>query len=460
MKLCVGAAGYRKGVKNEYRAIDRSITGLAIPALGSLVAEPLFLTVDSALVGHLGATPLAGLAIASSILTTAIGLMVFLAYSTTPLVARRRGSGDSRGAVQAGIDGLWLALGLGVLIGAGMWFLRDVFIGFFEVSAPVAEQASIYLGVSALGVPAMLLVFAATGLLRGLLDTVTPLWIAGIGFTVNALLNWLFIYGFGWGIAGSAWGTVAAQWGMVAVYVVVILGHVRRHGTGIRPHLRGIVQASHTGGWLFVRTVGLRASLLATVAAAALHGEHTTAGYQIVFIFVSLTAFMLDALAIAAQALIGDALGASLADRAKLIVARTIRWGLIAGGIVGLALAAVSPWVGALFTSSSAVADMLPWPLAIVGFTLPLAAVVYVLDGVLIGAGDAKYLALVSVITCIIYIPLLWLVTTSVPDGPIALVSVTLSFTVALMLLRAITLVPRARGGRWIVLGATRDVQP
>ena len=442
------------------KQIDRSITGLAIPALGSLVAEPLFLAVDSALVGHLGATPLAGLAIASSVLTTVIGLMVFLAYSTTPLVARRRGSGDTRGAVQAGVDGLWLALTLGVVLAAVMWFAKGFVIGWFGVSAAVAEQASIYLGVSTLGIPAMLIVFAATGFLRGMLDTVTPLWIAGIGFTVNALLNWLFIYGFGWGIGGSAWGTVVAQWGMVLVYVWVIRRHVREHGAGIMPHVAGIKNASHTGGWLFIRTLGLRVSLMATVAAAALHGASATAGYQIVFIFVSLTAFMLDALAIAAQALIGDALGASLADRAKLVVARTIRWGLISGGIVGLVIVGLSPWVGRLFTSSASVLELLPWPTALVGITLPLAGVVYVLDGVLIGAGDAKYLAIVSVISCIVYLPVLWFATTRTPEGPLALLTVTACFTVFYMLLRALTLLPRARGDRWLVLGAPKGMRP
>ena len=447
-------------MSNSRKHIDRSITGLAIPALGSLVAEPLFLAVDSALVGHLGATPLAGLAIASAVLTALIGLMVFLAYSTTPLVARRRGSGDERGAVQAGIDGLWLALGLGIALGAAMWFVKDLIIEWFDVDAAVAEQASIYLGVSTLGIPAMLLVFAATGFLRGMLDTITPLWIAGIGFTVNALLNGLFIYGFGWGIGGSAWGTVVAQWGMVLVYVFVIFGHVRRHGAGVRPHLSGITQAGHSGGWLFIRTVGLRVSLMATVAAAAIHGASATAAYQIVFIFVSLTAFMLDALAIAAQALIGDALGASRAARAKLVVARTIRWGLIAGSAVGVVIVAISPWVGRAFTSSASVLDLLPWSIALVGITLPLAGVVYVLDGVLIGAGDTKYLALVSVISCIIYLPILWFASTHAPEGPLALLTVTACFTVFYMLLRALTLVPRARGDRWVVLGAPKGVWP
>ncbi|HUH52851.1 MAG TPA: MATE family efflux transporter, partial [Microbacteriaceae bacterium] len=157
------------------RDIDVRIAALAFPALGALIAEPLFLAVDSALVGHLGAIPLAGLAIASAVLTTVIGLMIFLAYSTTPLVARRRGAGNLREAVQAGIDGIWLALALGAVVAILMWVLRKPLIAGFRADFEVANQAEIYLGISTLGVPAMLIVFAAMGLLRGLQDTLTPL---------------------------------------------------------------------------------------------------------------------------------------------------------------------------------------------------------------------------------------------------------------------------------------------
>ena len=195
--------------------LNRDILRLAVPALGALIAEPLFLIVDAALVGHLGIEPLAGLGIASAVLQTIVGLMVFLAYSTTPAVARRFGAGDPSKAVSAGIDGMWLALGLGAILALVGFLTTPFLVGLFGATPEVAAQAEIYLGISMWGLPAMLIVFAATGLLRGMQDTVTPLWIAGIGFGVNALLNWAFIYGLGWGIAGSAAGTVVAQWGMV-----------------------------------------------------------------------------------------------------------------------------------------------------------------------------------------------------------------------------------------------------
>ncbi len=196
--------------------LNRSILRLALPALGALIAEPLFLIVDAAMVGHLGVAPLAGLGIAGAVLQTIVGLMVFLAYSTTPAVARRYGAGEYGRAVRVGIDGMWLALCLGALLAAAGSLVTPAVVDLFGAAPDVAENARTYLAISMWGLPAMLVVFAATGLLRGMQNTVTPLWIAGLGFGANALLNALFIYGFGWGIAGSAIGTVVAQWGWSA----------------------------------------------------------------------------------------------------------------------------------------------------------------------------------------------------------------------------------------------------
>ncbi|MGO2141616.1 MAG: MATE family efflux transporter [Leucobacter sp.] len=436
------------------RSIDRRIAALAFPALGALIVEPMLLTLDAIFIGHLGAAPLAGLAIASAILQTAVGLMIFLAYSTTPMVARRRGAGNTRGAVQAGIDGLWLALGIGIAVGCALWLLSAPLVSAFGADAAATEQALAYLTVSCLGIPAMLLVFAATGLLRGLQDTRTPLYVATIGFSANALLNWWFIYGLGWGIAGSAWGTVIAQWGMVVVYVAVVARHARRAGAGWLPHRDGLSQAGRSGGWLFVRTLGLRAAFLATVFAATSHGTEATAAYQVVFTIFSTAAFALDALAIAAQALIGDALGSRNAELARQVVRRTILWGLVAGAAIGAVLALGSPVIGRAFTSDPAVLELLPPALIVLGASLPLGGFVFVLDGVLMGAGDARYLAWTSLVNLAVYLPVLWLATALVPSGTAALVAITASFMIAFMLARATTLGLRAKNGRWIVLGA------
>lgn len=435
------------------RRIDRRIANLALPALGALIAEPLFLIVDSAMVGHLGAAQLAGLAVASAVLQTAVGLMVFLAYSTTPLVARRRGAGELRGAVQAGVDGLWLAIAIGIILALGLWVVSRPLIMVFGAESDTSSFALTYLQISCLGLPAMLLVFAASGLLRGLQDTRTPLYVAGIGFTVNALLNWALIYGLGWGVAGAATGTVIAQWGMVLAYVLIIWRHASRVGAGFFPHRDGLKQAGRSGWWLFIRTAGLRAALLLTVAAATTHGTVATAGYQVVFTIFSTAAFALDALAIAAQALVGDALGARNAARAHAVVRRTVFWGIICGVGVGALLMAGSPFIGYVFTTDTAVLEVLPPALLVLGLSLPLAGYVFVLDGVLMGAGDARYLAWTSLVNLAVYLPVLWAIVTFVPTGTAALVALTAGFTVAFMFARALTLGIRAHRDRWVVLG-------
>lgn len=440
--------------RSARRGIDRRIAALAFPALGALIAEPLFLVVDTALVGHLGADSLAGLAVASAVLSTVVGLMIFLAYATTPQVARRRGAGDLAGAMRAGISGLWFALGLGAVLAFVLAFAARPLVGAFGGGETVSSQALAYLLPSAAGVPAMLLVFAAAGLLRGLQDTVTPLTVAGIGFALNAALNVLFIYGFGWGIAGSAWGTVIAQWAMVIAYLVVIARHARAAGVGARPHAADFRHVGQSGGWLFIRTLGLRAALLATVGAATVHGAVTTAGYQVVFTLFTLAAFALDALAIAAQALVGDALGARDARAARQVLTRTVWWGAASGVVFGALLAALSPWLGRIFTDDPAVLALLPPVLLVLALSLPLSGVVFVLDGVLMGAGDARYLAWTSLVNLACYLPVLWLLTRLAPTGIWALIALTAGFTLVFMLARAVTLGLRARGERWIVLGA------
>ncbi|MGA7148237.1 MAG: MATE family efflux transporter [Microbacterium sp.] len=434
--------------------LNRDILRLAVPALGALIAEPLFLLVDSALVGHLGVTPLAGLGIASAVLQTIVGLMVFLAYSTTPAVARRFGAGDPARAVSVGIDGMWLALGLGAALALGGYLATPLLVGLFGADAAVAEQAEIYLGISMWGLPAMLIVFAATGLLRGMQDTVTPLWIAGIGFAVNAALNWLFIYGFGWGIAGSAVGTVVAQWGMVAAYVLVVGRLARRHEASVRPQREGVRGSARSGGWLFLRTVSLRIALLATVAVATMLGTEELAGWQVAFTIFSTAAFALDALAIAAQALIGKGLGAGDIPLVRRVLGRTLAWGAWFGVIVGVAIGALSGVIGVFFTGDPALAALVQPALIVLAIAQPVCGIVFVLDGVLIGAGDAKYLAIAGGLNLIPYLPALVLVGVLQPPGAAGLAWLSVAFFGVYMLARLATLGWRVRGAAWLTAGA------
>jgi len=434
--------------------LNRDIRRLAVPALGSLVAEPLFLIVDSALVGHLGVTPLAGLGIASAVLQTIVGLMVFLAYATTPAVARRFGAGDPTRAVSVGIDGMWLALGIGAVLALVGYLTTPLLVGMFAASPEVARDAETYLGISMWGLPAMLIVFAATGLLRGMQDTVTPLWIAGLGFTANALLNWLFIYGFGWGIGGSAFGTVVAQWGMVAAYVFVIGRLARRHEASIRPRRDGVRGSARSGGWLFVRTVSLRVALLATVAVATALGTEELAGWQVAFTIFSTAAFALDALAIAAQALVGKGLGAGDTVEVQRTLGRTVAWGAWFGVIVGAVIGALSGVIGLLFTGDAALAALIQPALIVLAVAQPLCGVVFVLDGVLIGAGDAKYLAIAGVLNLIPFVPVLVVIAVVGAGDAAGLAWLSVSFFGVYMLARFATLGWRVRGAAWMSTAA------
>ncbi len=434
--------------------LNRDILRLAVPALGSLVAEPLFLIVDSALVGHLGVTPLAGLGIASAVLQTIVGLMVFLAYATTPAVARRFGAGDPTRAVSVGIDGMWLALGIGAVLALVGYLATPVLVGLFGATPEVARDAEIYLGISMWGLPAMLIVFAATGLLRGMQDTVTPLWIAGLGFGANALLNWAFIYGLGWGIGGSAFGTVVAQWGMVAAYVVVIGRLARRHDASIRPQREGVRGSARSGGWLFLRTLSLRAALLATVFVATALGTEELAGWQVAFTIFSTAAFALDALAIAAQALIGKGLGAGDTHEVQRTLGRTVAWGVWFGVVVGAVIGALSGVIGLLFTGDAALAALIQPALIVLAVAQPVCGVVFVLDGVLIGAGDAKYLAIAGVLNLVPFVPALVILAVVGAAGAAGLAWLSVAFFGVYMLARLATLGWRVRGAAWMTSGA------
>lgn len=436
------------------RPVDRDILRLAVPALGALVAEPVFLLADSAMVGHLGVAPLAGLGIASAVLQTIVGLMVFLAYSTTPAVARRLGAGDLRGAVASGVDGCWLALGLGIVLAVGGWFASPALVGLFGASTAVSEAATRYLEISMLGLPAMLLVFAATGLLRGLQDTKTPLVVAVAGFAVNIALNYLFIYVAGLGIAGSAVGTLAAQWAMAAVYLVIVAVNARRVGAPLLPHHTGLTSTARSGGWLLLRTASLRAAMLLAVFAATRLGPDELAAFQVAMTVFATVAFALDALAIAAQALVGKGLGAGDLDGVRAVLRRCIQWGIGAGVALGAVVLLTSPVAAGLFTGDATVAALLPAALAIVGVGAPLGGYVFVLDGVLIGAGDARYLALTGLANVAVFVPLAVAVVAWGSHDAAGLAWLTAAFAFGYIGARAVTLGLRARTTRWMRAGA------
>ncbi|MFF1787609.1 MATE family efflux transporter [Kitasatospora sp. NPDC058243] len=434
------------------RRHDREILALAVPAFGALVAEPLFLMADSAIVGHLGTPQLAGVGVAAAALSTATGVFVFLAYATTAAVARRIGAGDRRGAVQQGVDGIWLALGLAVPVVLLTVLLAPWAADVLGASETAAPYAVTYLRISALGIPAMLMVMAATGVLRGLQDTRTPLLVAIAGFTANIGLNAGLVYGAGLGVAGSAWGTVLAQTGMAAVYLVVVVRGARREHASLRPDAAGIRASARAGGPLLVRTVSLRAVLMIATAVAARLGDDQVAAHQITMTLFSFLAFALDAIAIAGQAIIGRYLGAEDAPGARAATRRMVEWGIGSGVLLGLLVVAARPLYVPLFTPDPAVQGQLDTALLLLALSQPVAGLVFVLDGVLMGAGDGPYLAWAAIATLAVFTP----AAIAVPATGTGLAGLWWAMNL-FMLVRAAFLVGRARGGRWLVTGAVRS---
>ncbi|MEU7422153.1 MATE family efflux transporter [Streptomyces sp. NPDC040750] len=433
------------------RRHDREIVALALPAFGALIAEPLFVMADSAIVGHLGTAQLAGLGIASALLTTAVSVFVFLAYATTAAVARRVGAGDLQAAIRQGMDGIWLALLIGGAVIAVVLPLAPGIVDLFGASTTAAPYATTYLRISSLGIPAMLVVLASTGVLRGLQDTRTPLYVAIAGFIANGALNGGLVYGAGLGIAGSAWGTVIAQCAMAAVYLTVVVRGARRHGASLRPDAAGIRASAQAGVPLLVRTLSLRAILMIATAVAARLGDADIAAHQIILSLWSLLAFALDAIAIAGQAIIGRYLGAGDAQGAREACRRMIQWGIATGIVLGLLVVVSRPLFLPLFTSDSAVTDTALPALLMVALSQPICGIVFVLDGVLMGAGDGPYLAWAMVVTLAVFTPVALLVPTF-GGGLTALWAAMM----LMMAVRMLTLWLRTRSGRWIVTGATR----
>lgn len=438
------------------REQDRQILRLAVPAFAALVAEPLFLLTDSAIVGHLGTLPLAGLGIAGALLTTAVGIFVFLAYGTTAGVARQLGAGNLRAALAQGVDGLWLAAGLGTLTAAVGMLAAPWLVTTLGASADVEPFAVTYLRWSLPGLPAMLVVLAGVGVLRGLHDTRTPLVVAVCGALANVVLNLALVYGAGMGIAGSALGTVIAQLGMGAALVVVVVRGARRHEASLQPDLAGIRTAGRVGLPLLARTLTLRAALLVTTYVAAKQGDVALAAHQVVAAIWAFLAFALDAVAIAAQALTGRALGAGDVAGTRSATRRMMQWGVGTGVVLGVLVLLGRGLLAPVFTPDDGVRLAITTALVVVALGQPLAGLVFVLDGVLIGAGDGRYLAVAGLWTLLAYLSLAGLVLVAGPGGAAGLAWLWVAFGGGFMLARAVTLGLRERGSAWMVTGAVR----
>jgi putative MATE family efflux protein len=434
------------------RTLDRRILALALPTFAALVSEPLLLLADSAVVGHLGTDQLAALGLASNVLNVLVGLSIFLAYSTTGTVARRLGAGDRLAALSGGIDGLVLGVGVGVVLAMALELALPGVVGLYGTEPEVAALATTYLRVAALGLPSVLVLLAGTGVLRGLQDARTPLVVVVAANLANIALNLTLVYGVGLGIAGSALGTLIAQTGAAAVVVVVVVRRSRAAGAVVALRPAGIRAVARTGGWLVVRTALLQAAVTTNTVVAAALGAVTLAAHQVVGGLWTLLAFALDAVAIAGQALIGSALGGGDVALGRALTRRMLGWGVVSGLAFGLVLVLARPAYTGLFTPDPSVQQLVGRVVLVVALQAPLAGVVYVLDGILIGAGDARYLALAGAVSLAAYLPVALVVHHLARDVDRGLVWVWASYAV-FMVARALSLGLRARGDAWLRTG-------
>ena len=428
---------------------DREIFALALPALGALAAEPLYLLADTAMVGHLGTEQLAALAIAATLLSGAFTLVNFLTYGTTAQVARLSGAAAHEEAGRLAAQALWLASAIGVLLTATLAALAVPLVDLMGADGHTAELAVMYLRIGSLGMPFALIALAGQGFLRGVSDLRTPLVIVVVANAANVLLNLLFIYGFDWGLAGSAWATVVAQLGMGAAFVAALL---RAPATSRRPSLARMRPLARIGSEIFVRTTALYASFLVAGAVLARVGNDSLAAHQVAFQLFVFLALVLDAVAIAGQVIVGRSLGAGDADEAYRAATRMIELSIAAGAVFAVVMLALTEVLPHAFTSDADVIDELHkiWPL----FALmqPANGAVFALDGILIGAGDTRFL--------------MWgmLAASLLVFVPVALASLALDLGIVgvwcgllgLIAARLVTCGWRFRGRRWAIVGATR----
>lgn len=429
-------------------SVDREIFRLAVPALGALAAEPLYLLADTAIVGHLGTRQLAALALAGSVLSSVVTLSNFLTYGTTAQVARLHGAGQDERAGEIAAQSLYLAILIGVAATALTVALADPLMALVGGDGATADLAARYLRLSALGLPAALIALAGQGYLRGVGDLRSPLIVVVAANAFNIVLELVFVYAFGWGMDGSAAGTVVAQAAMGVAFTIMLLKAPARSR---RPHAQQLKSLAHMGGHIVVRTGSLLLAFLVAGAVLARESDAALGAHQIAFQVFIFLALVLDAIAIAGQVLVGRLLGADEPDRALHAARRMCLWSLAGGFVMATGLLATTHALPHAFTQDHRVLHEAAtlWPL----FALmqPIGAVVFALDGILLGAGDTRYLAYAMAFSALVVFL------------PIALLTLRFDWGVtgvwwginALMLARLLTIGARYRSRRWVVTGAT-----
>jgi putative MATE family efflux protein len=426
--------------------LEKRIAALAAPTLVALLVEPLYNLTDTAIVGHLGRAPLGGLAIATAILTVVVAGSGFLSMATAPRVAFLRGSGDMDSAAEAAKAAYWIALMLGVGLGLAVGLLAGPLATLAGGHGHIHHDAVVYIRVAAGGIPFVLFIVAGTGHLRGLADARTPLVIILASNVVNVVAELVLVYAAGMGIVGSALGTVLAQIVGALIFVAVSTdrGGVRLwKGAPRRDELVRLISA---GGVLIVRTLALLVAWSGSTAIASRLGSATLGGHQIALQVWFLVGLSLDALAVPAQILVGEALGASGSGAAERVARTVLRSGVVVAVGLAVGMAAISQIVPAIFTSDHAVRHQATLALLVGAATLPFGAVAFELDGVLLGSGDLRFLRRTMVIALIGFVPLAAL---TLADHRLGIVGIW-GAIMCWMGARAAILTGRWRSGRWL----------
>jgi putative MATE family efflux protein len=432
------------------RSLDRDIVRLALPALGALAAEPTYLLVDTAVVGHLGTVQLAALGLAATFLASIFWLFNFLANATTTHVANAYGSGNADDVGSITAQAVWLALGIGLLLTILGVLLAGPITGMLQAHGRVADHATTYIRISSLGAAFVMIALAGQGRARGTQRMSVPLKILVASNIVNVLLEVLFIYGFDWGIAGSAWGTVIAQAGAAAAFVwtmrAVLAGHLRV----VADRMRALIQV---GGDLFIRTGLMLLVFNGINALLARVGATDLAANQVLFQLMIFLALVMDSIAIAGQTLIGRELGAAARESAQAYALRVTVLSFYAGIALAILLAAGHDLLPQAFTSDQAVLDQIGrvWWLFVV-YVL-FSSLVYGWDGVMLGGGDSRRMMLVMVAATSVCLPVAYLLI----EGPDAIVGAWIAFSV-LNLVRLVGNGARVASGRWVRSPASQNL--
>ncbi len=416
-----------------------------MPALGTLVAEPLYVLADTAIIGHVGTAQLAGLALASTVLLTLHSLLIFLAYGTTGPVARLIGAGREPEAAARSLQGLWLALLLGVIGGVLLFTVREPLLRTFGSDPEVFGHARRYLTISIAGFPFMLILLAAGGAFHGRQDTRTPLALAVGGAMINLVLESILIFGFGYGVGASALSTVIAQGLTAGVAVTVLLRWIRRTGSSFAPHGATMLSLAKAGRALILRTAALRGSFTLSVLVASRMGSTEVAAHQVALQIWGTLALALDAVAIAGQALTGRWLGTGDVGQAKAATRRMIEIDIGVGTVAAIIVVVFRGPIASVFSDDVAVTGLVSSLLVLVALQQPLNGHVFALDGILIGAGDLSYLAVTMVAAATLFVALAILVLV----GGLGLTWLWLALGV-FMAARAIGLHVRWRSDRWL----------